>query len=75
MTLPTFNRERTCPKCGGEASVAYVADNEHSCLTSYAPHSALPDYARDVCHYYRGEHLHRRCRCGYTWAEAVMGPS
>lgn len=72
MTLPTFNRERACPKCGGEASVRYVLRNEYECQTTFAPMSALSSGSRPSCHYYTGEHLHRSCRCGYKWAEAVQ---
>lgn len=72
MTLPTFGRDKLCPKCGGEASTRYVLRNEWECQTTFAPLWALPEHARPSCHYYNGEHLHRNCRCGYRWAEAVM---
>jgi len=72
MTLPTFNREKICPKCGGDASVTYVSSHEFECQYTFAPMSALSPGARPCCHYYNGEHLHRRCNCGYRWAEAVQ---
>jgi len=75
MTLPTHKPDAVCPKCGrGEIPTTYIVGWNIRCEHTYAPLSALHDGARACCHYYHGEHLHRECRCGYAWAEAVLSP-
>ncbi len=65
--LPPFDPEVTCPKCGHDY-VTVRHSNGRQRLSWGGGCSGCP---QEGC----GEHLDRQCqRCGYRWAEAVIGP-
>jgi hypothetical protein len=58
-SLPPYNNEPDCPKCG-----SYAVSDAYYCKGK--------KFLRNRCeHNLKGEHLHRSCRCGFKWAHAV----
>lgn len=86
MSLPLYNPEKGCEKCGCPATLEIEAGEETRevvCITT--EYCARPMFG-NVCFVsplvtdrrepIRGEHFHRRCkRCGYIWFEACLPPS
>lgn len=67
MTLPPYNPDAKCPKCGGGEVDAMWCPAD---ATSNVSRRDAPD--KDHLNVY-AEHMDRTCtRCGYAWPEAPM---
>lgn len=71
MSLPTFDEDGSCVKCGYEATMLendvvgtrYCTGGKDNGKPCTVPGTKPP----------RTEHLERTCpRCGFAWAEAVL---
>lgn len=66
MSLPPYDPEAKCPKCGHD-----VVSTVYCTSTPYG-HVQTLNYPGEVC-IEKVEHHHRRCqRCSYAWVEDVV---